>query len=254
MIGLEGRSGSFWRNLKQLRNAPFSWGWAGLILGIHGIIIALGGPHQQPAGAWFVALGLTRQGIWAGEIWRIFSYSLLHANGWHAVSNALFVLLVGSRVEHIAGRSVMMKAMIYGILGGGVGHLFLAPSGSAAPLLVGLSGGCVALLLLQTTLSPQSRMMPIPISGRSLGFGILAVELALALMDPALGVPVFSVMGRSLVEHGLGSCFKIGHACHFGGGVVGWLIGRWLLRSRVTLKNLRAVRKRREASGSGAAG
>jgi membrane associated rhomboid family serine protease len=236
------------RNLRQLKSAPISWATASLVLAIHGVVVAAGGPHQQPVGAWFVALGMTRPEVLGGEIWRIFSYGLLHANGWHVVTNALFVLFIGSRIEHIAGRSVMVKTVIYGILGGGVGHLILAPSGPAAPLLVGLSGGGVGLLLLLTTLSPQSRMLPFPISGRSLGLAILGMELTSALIDPALKLPFFSTLGQNLVNQGLGSFFQLGHACHFGGGMVGWLMGRWLLRPRVTLKSLRAVRKRREAS------
>ena len=92
--------------------------------------------------------------------------------------------------------------------------------------------------------------MPLPISGKSLGLGILAAELVLALMDPVSGVPGFSNLGKILVDHEMGSWFQIGHACHFGGGIAGWMLGRWLLRPRITLKRLRRDRERREASES----
>jgi membrane associated rhomboid family serine protease len=147
----------------------------------------------------------------------------------------------------MAGCKILMKAVFLGVLGGALGHLALAPGGEDAPLLVGLSGGCMGLLLLLTTLSPQSRMMPLPVSGKSLGLGILVAELILALADPALGVPVFSVLGQWLIAQEMGSWFQMSHACHFGGGMAGWILGRWLLRPRVSLKRLRRDRERREA-------
>ena len=236
------------QNLRLLKSAPLSWAWAAVILGVQGLVTVVGGADQEPAGSWFFTMGLSREGILEGEIWQIFTYGFLHGGWFHAGMNALFVLSIGSRIEHVAGRSILMKVMIFGIVGGGVSHLLLAAGGAGAPLLVGLSGGCIALLLLLTTLSPQSRMMPLPISARSLGLGVLAAELILALLDPALRIPGFASWGGKLVEHGLGSWFRLGHACHFGGGVAGWMLGRWLLRPRITLKRLRRKRERREAS------
>lgn len=238
------------RNLQQLRDSPASWAVAVLILAIHALVSGAGGLVRQPAWSWYEMLGLTRDGVLAGKVWKIFTYGFLHGSWWHVSLNALFVLLVGSRIEHMVGRAAMLKVTMLGIVGGGIGHLVLAAGGHTAPLLVGLSGGCVALLLLLTTLSPQSRMMPLPVSGRSLGLGILITELSLALINPELDLPGFSNLGKALVSHGMGSWFEMGHACHFGGGIAGWLYGRWLLRPRITLKRLRADRMRREANGS----
>jgi membrane associated rhomboid family serine protease len=50
-----------------------------------------------------------------------------------------------------------------------------------------------------------------------------------------------------MATHGMGTWFDLGHACHFGGGVAGWLYGRWLLRPRVSLERLRRDRERHEA-------
>lgn len=236
------------RNFAQLGNSPVSWACVALILGIEFLVFLVGGPDQQPAGSWYQALGLSREGIFSGKIWQFFSYGLLHGNGWHAGVNALFVLLIGSRIEHIAGHTVLLRAVIFGVLGGAIGHLVLAPGAVGAPLLVGFSGGCMGLLLLLTTLSPQSRMMPLPVSGKSLGLGILIAELILALADPAFGVPGFSIFGQWLVNHGAGNWFQMGHACHFGGGMAGWLYGRWYLRPRVSLDRLRRDRMRRGAN------
>ncbi len=250
MIGKGAPFSNAGRNLRQIGSAPASWSWIGVILGIQTLVTALGGQNKQPVWLWFVTLGLTHRGFLSGKLWQIFTYGFLHGGWWHAGLNALFILLVGSRIEHMAGRAVMVKATIAGVLGGGIGHLMLSPAGPNAPLLVGLSGGCMGLLLLLTTLSPQSRMMPLPVSGRSLGLGLLAAALILALMEPAMRVPAFSGIGKWLVAHRMGYWFQMGHACHFGGGVAGWLYGRWILRPRVTIESLQRDRERRESVGS----
>ncbi len=221
------------RNLRQIGSSPGSWAIALTILGIQMSVNAVGGADRQPARAWFETLALSRAEVFEGKIWQILSYGFLHGGWLHAILNALFVLLIGSRIEHMAGRSVVIATTLAGVLGGAAGHLLLADGGPGSPLLVGLSGGCMALLLLLTTLSPQSQMMPIPVSGKSLGIGILAASLIFSLIDP-----VIRFTGLS----------DIGHACHFGGGLAGWLCGRWLLRPRITQDRLRRDRERREAN------
>ncbi len=235
------------QNLSQLGHSPVTWAWVATILGIEALVAAVGGADRQPVWSWYEWLGLSREGILSGKIWQLFTYGFLHGNWWHACLNALFLLLIGSRIEHMAGRATLVKATVFGILGGGVAHVAMAPGASGSPLLVGMSGGCIGLLILLTTLSPQSRMMPLPVSGKSLGLGVLAAGLILALINPGLGIPGFSGLGKWIVAQGMGGWFDLGHACHFGGGIAGWLYGRWLLRPRVSLASLRRDRERREA-------
>lgn len=229
------------RNFSVILHAPASWAWVLAAIAVQLIVEVSGGTGAL--GWWFETFGLSRNGFLAGKIWQIFSYGMLHGGWWHVVLNALLVLLIGARIEHVAGSAVMVKCMVAGILAGGLSHLLLGTG-----LLVGLSGGCFALLLMLTTLSPQSRMFPLPLSGRNLGVGILLAALLLALINPAAGVPGFAALGRMLTDHGMGSWFEIGHACHLGGGVAGWLHGRWILRPRVTLARLRSDRAKRELS------
>lgn len=228
------------RTAESLHRAPASLAVCALILVIHLLAVTAGGTELP--GAWYETFGLSRAGFLSGQAWQLLSYGLLHGSWWHAGLNALFVLAVGSRIEAIIGSLAMVRVLLAGVLAGGTCHLLLGSG-----LLVGVSGGGVALLLLLTTLSPQSRMFPLPVSGKSLGLGIMAAELLLALGDPALGWPVVSAPGRWLAGHGLGGWPQVGHACHFGGGLAGWLYGRWLLRSRVTLDQLRRERARRQA-------
>ena len=233
------------RNFRQLGSSPASWTFAGLILAIQLLVSLVGGPNIQPAWSWFEGAGLSRSGFFSGQVWQLITYGFLHGGWWHAGLNAAFILLIGSRIEHMTGWRVMVLATLTGVMGGGIGHLVLASG-----LLVGISGGCMALLLLLICLSPQSRMMPLPVSGRSLGIGLMLAALILALVDPALGIPGFSMVGKMLADYGLAIWFKLGHACHFGGGLAGWALGLWILRPRITLERLRRDRERREASES----
>jgi membrane associated rhomboid family serine protease len=54
-------------------------------------------------------------------------------------------------------------------------------------------------------------------------------------------------LGEMLEGNGMASLFQIGHACHLGGGLAGWMLGRWILRPRITKKRLRRDRERQEA-------
>ena len=136
----------------------------------------------------------------------------------------------------------MTRVLLFGVLVGGVGHLCISDS-----LLVGISGGCFALLLLLFTLSPESRMFPLPVSARNLGWGIVITEVLLVLIHPSLNIPGFKSIGETLIAGGAGDLLKMSHACHIGGALAGWLCGRWLLRNRVSLEVLQRQRASRES-------
>lgn len=233
-----GQSGAG-RQPRAVLRAPATCCWVLVLTGIHLWLSVAAGPDGMRW--WYENLGLSREGTPAGMILRVFTYALLHGGWWHVALNVLFLWFVGSRIEHVAGARVMTRCVFLGIVAGGCGHLLLGSG-----LLVGVSGGCFALLLMHVTLSPDSRMMPLPVSGRSLGAGLLLAALLLALANPELGIPGIGAAGRALVDHGMGSWFEIGHACHLGGGLAGWLYGRWMLRPRVSLERLRRQRAKRE--------
>ena len=78
-----------------------------------------------------------------------------------------------------------------------------------------------------------------------LGLGLILGSAILAALHPGLGIPVLAQIG-GLVEARIGPITSIGHACHLGGGIAGWLAGRWVLRPRVTLAQLQRQRAARE--------
>ncbi len=248
MRSTDGPFANLARNLRQIVRSPACWAVVAVTGGIHLAIEWLGGPGQARVSAWFLEFGLSRGGILGGAIWSLLTYGLLHGSWWHWLTNAIFLLFIGSRIEFVAGRAVFWRALLFGVLGGALAHLLLVPENGSTQVLIGLSGGCMALLLVMTTLSPESRMMPLPVSARSLGLGIIFASLLLTLMNLTLSLEEFSDLGKSFTARGWGDLFKMGHACHLGGALAGWLYGRWLLRPRITLKRLHSARSRREAS------
>jgi membrane associated rhomboid family serine protease len=196
--------------------------------------------------AWYEWLGLSRSGMGESRYWQIFSHGLLHGSWRHLLVNAILVWLLGTRLELMMGWRVMLVVTASGIVTGGMMHLLLGHG-----LLVGISGGAMALLLCLASLSPDARVLPLGISARNLGRGVLIGELLLALVDPALGMPVFSPIGELLVDQGFASLFQLGHACHFGGGLAGICWARKFRGPRLTLKKLRLDRERRERAEGG---
>ena len=239
--------GSLAVNLRQVLYSPMCWGLVIFTGAIHFAIKWMGGPNRPITSEVYLKFGLSREGFLGGNIWSLASYGLLHGSWWHWAMNGLFALLVGSRLEHVSGAAVVGRTVLLGVIGGGISHLFLTPRNGGEVVLVGLSGGCLALLLLLTTLSPESKMMPLPVSGKSLGLGLIVASLLLTVANLALSLPEFSHWGKLLKDYGFGDILKMGHACHLGGALAGWFYGRWLLRPRVTLDRLRAERYQQEA-------
>lgn len=231
--------------VRSIVSARGTWTVAAILVLVQ-LAISLAGGHDRVPGL-YEALGVTRPAVLSGEVWRLITYGLLHGGWAHVMLNALCLLVLGARIEGILGRMAVWRTLVLGTITGGIFHVLAVPWEADTAILVGISGGCMALLLLLTTLSPESRMWPLPVSARSLGIGVMAAELLLALMDPRLGLPGFSNAGQMLVQSGLGGWFAVGHACHFGGGLAGFLIGRWLLRPRITADRLRRERAQREA-------
>ncbi|MFT4175095.1 MAG: rhomboid family intramembrane serine protease [Luteolibacter sp.] len=193
-----------------------------LLVALHGWIAWTGGV----AGNWplYSTFGLRLPAMPEGRIWQLVTYGFLHGSCSHVLLNAGVVLWIGPRLERMTGAWWMVATALAGIVAGGIFHLLLGVTQDA--LLVGFSGGCMALLLLLCTILPDSRVLFPGLSAGNLGRGILWAELILMLIDPAKNWPVLGEIGRRIEPWG-GAVFQMGHACHFGGALTGWAIGKW---------------------------
>ncbi len=106
--------------------------------------------------AWYEWLGLSREGMGGGHYWQIFTHGWLHGSWGHLAVNAVLIWLLGTRLELMMGWRVMFAVTASGIVTGGVMHLLMGHG-----LLVGISGGAMALLLCLASLSPDARVLPL---------------------------------------------------------------------------------------------
>jgi membrane associated rhomboid family serine protease len=233
-----------WR-LRELFNARLSWITVLVLLLIYFFTVKCG---ENNTVALYEKFGLTKEGLIQGRLWQLFSYAFLHGSWSHVISNSVLILMMGSRVEWILGSRVFLKIVTLGVISGGIFHLLL--NSRDVGVLVGFSAACMSLLTAFTTLSPDSKMMFLPVTGKNMGRGILISSILLALMNPSLRLPIFSTAGIWLSQIAGDNFFQIGHACHFGGGVAGYLVAKWVLRipeTSVTLKEKRSRNKKRSS-------
>ena len=229
-----------------------------VLLVVHAVVEIRGGATALGAGGFYESVGLSRPGALAGKGWQFLTYLFFHGSWEHVLLNCMVIYLIGGRVLHILGARAFTRIFLGGALGGGLLHVLLFPSyplgeGITPPHLplVGASGGMMALLMALVSLSPDSRMWPLMVSGRNLGRGLMLSSLVLFLLTPGLKIPVLEAAGQWLARNGeMGPLFRVSHICHFGGGLVGMLYAHRLLRKSVSLEDLRRDRKRREGVGA----
>jgi membrane associated rhomboid family serine protease len=249
-----GSGGRFSRGFRRLWDARATWQILRILLIVQAapVVWDLVSPpgHSQPdkISQAQILLGLAKPNFLSGDFWRPLTYALIHANWTHLILNGAVILLLGSRIEHIAGKRTIRLVALAAALAGG--FLFLALSRDIDPeqplRLVGSSAVCFAFLVMLTTLSPDSRFIPFFVSGRSLGIGMILANLILALLNPDLPTGPLARLGSDLSKNLSPDLFRISHACHLGGSLAGFIAGRCLLRPRVAIDSLRKAREKRE--------
>ena len=202
--------------------------------------------------------GLSRDGMLSGYVWQLVSHAFIHGNWIHLLGNLGLIYLAGGALQRILGGRWFIMVFAIGVLVGGVFHLLLHPGSIPAPQepggivasgpLVGASGGAVALLVALTALAPDARVWPFPVRGKNFALGVMLAALLLYLFTPTLGIPGFAEVGRIAVGTGLGDLFQMAHACHFGGGLAGFLVMRRFLKKPVTLAQLQKERAKKEGN------
>ncbi|MBI4230464.1 MAG: rhomboid family intramembrane serine protease [Planctomycetes bacterium] len=140
--------------------------------------------------------------VGAGEVWRLWSHSLLHANLLHLGLNGVSLLLVGGDVVLLYGTGAFLSLFAGSVLAGGAATCVFTEGlaiGSSAGVM-GLFGAVLAGLL------RLRRTLPIPAWRRAmkLALVILAVNLAVGLHP------------------------QVGQAAHVGGLCAGALLSLWI--------------------------
>ena len=176
-----------------------------------GITFAFGAPVDP--GDLYKALWLSREGIAAGEFWRLVTVTLLHAPDQiefflHLGFNMYALYLVGPVVEAIYGwRRMLLMYVMSAVTGSVASFVFSAPY----PFAVGASGAIFGLL---GVLLVASRVHHPMLARRQRG--ILAQVGTIVLLNLAIGF-------------GLGATTGIDNAAHVGGLVGGLWLGLLLL-------------------------
>lgn len=250
-----GNSGRMGRSLRQLRDARATWSLVRMLLLAQAIPVVWDRLHPG-AGKLFLAqrtLGLTEDRFLSGSFWQPLSYAFTHGNWPHLLANAACILLLGPKVGHIVAKRTFWQLALFSVIAGAACFMLLTPA--SPPLLddehrtlVGASAICFGFLVFLTTISPESRFLPIFVSGKSLGMGVILANLILALLNPDLPTGTLAGWGKWLEQNGLDGLFQVSHACHLGGSLAGFFYGKYLLRPRVTLDSLKRARNRREAA------
>lgn len=256
------KAGQIKRSFRQIANSRASW----LLLGI--LIIFQTTPiiwsliastdksvtlHQVQ-----ILFGLNKIEFFSGNFWQLVSHVIIHGNWFHLSLNGAAIILLGSKLEQFIAKRSYWLLSLYSSLAGGLLFLLLTPFGNPEPgepirqTLVGSSAICFAFLVLLTTLSPDSRFLPIFVNGKTVGIAIILAALIFALLNPELPTGPLARFGSYLTENGLPNLFKISHACHFGGALTGWLYGRYLLRPRISLASLKRLREKSERAAQAA--
>lgn len=199
-----------------------------LVVILTGLMELSGG--VEGAGTWFRVCGLHGESFVSSRGMVLLSYGFLHGGWLHAATNVVMTLVLGARAEWWWGARCMLTIFFGGIIAGGIVHLLL--SGDQQSLLVGCSGGVMALLLAVTTSDPDSRFSPLPLSGRNMGRGVLLSSLVLTVFHPAREQSWLAMPAQWLQSMAGESIFSWGHACHLGGALFGWIIVRHRLRLR----------------------
>jgi len=208
--------------------------------------------YDELVGRIYLGGGLSAEGMASGQIWQLFTHSLLHGPWSHLALNAFLFYYAAARLSHVLSSWRILGLFILCSLGSGLVHVgaqALFPALPQQPL-VGASGGIMGMLMAFFALSPDSRMMFLPVSARNLGKGVLISSSLLFLMTPGLNLPLLSNLGLWL-ESAMGPVlFQVAHLAHFAGGLLGWLMIPRFFPRLLTSEDLVRMRAEQEVTAT----
>lgn len=188
----------FERRMRRL--PPATLGIIGVLAAIFVVEVAAGALQSRGA---IVAMGaLVREGVAAGQYWRMLSATLLHGGPDHLIGNAIALLILGMLCEHAFGRGQFVVLYVLSGLAGSALSLVLSwgPSVGASGAIFGLQGAAIVLFR-----SQRERLL---LRDRRIGFVLLIwaiFTIVGGLTDPYIdnGAHIGGALGGALLARRL---------------------------------------------------
>jgi rhomboid protease GluP len=188
----------FERRMRRL--PPVTLGIIGVLVAIFVVEVAVGALQSRGA---IVAMGaLVREGVAAGQYWRVLSATLLHGGPDHLLGNAIALFILGMLCEHAFGRGQFVVLYVLSGVAGSVVSLVTSagPSVGASGAIFGLQGASIVLFR-----QHRDRLL---MRDRRIGFVLLIwaiYTIGTGLMDPFIdnGAHVGGALGGALIARRL---------------------------------------------------
>lgn len=184
--------------------------------------------HPLVGNALYLQYGLSRETLEAGRIYTLVTHMFLHGGLLHLGANMIALYSFGRVVENVVGVRRLLIVYLLGGIGGGLLQVILTPS----ILLVGASGGVIAVIVAFCWMnwSEPVRLLlvfviPLNLKGRSLAIGLLGGSLLFGLW-------------AEFAPASAGVIAIIGHWAHLGGGLVGLAFGAVWFRERMVTREM----------------
>jgi len=173
--------------------------------------------------------GLMWAGVTSGKVWQFFTHAWLHGGWGHLMANAFLFYYAAARLSHVLSNQRITVLFLLTSLAAGIAQVLsqaIFPTLQGG-ILVGASGGIMGMLLGFFAISPDSRMLFLPVSARNIAKGFLISSAFFSLINPALGLPLMSTVGIWLGGLLGEEVFLWAHLAHFVGGLLGWTCIGW---------------------------
>ena len=205
---------------------------------------------QESAGANFLGWAMLRES--APLVWQWLTYALLHNEFWHLLGNCLILWWTGAIVEREHGPRALLAVLASGTLFGALVWALTGLGGDRSGLLVGISAGVYALMLvaLLDKLDHQITLLL---------FFFLPATLKVRWL--LIAITLFTVLGWAFAElpgrhawpqwHAAWND-SIAHSAHLGGLVLGWLAYRRLNQTNLRVQDAQGYVKTSEPDDASA--
>jgi membrane associated rhomboid family serine protease len=217
-----------------------------------GVLVAffILGLIQESAGASFLGWAMLREG--SPMAWQWLTHGLLHDGFWHLLGNCLILWWTGAIVEREHGPRALLAILGTGTLFGALAWALTGLGGDRSGLLVGISAGVYALMLvaLLDKLDHQITLLL---------FFFLPVTLKVRWL--LIAITLFTALGWAFAElpgrhawpqwHAAWND-SIAHSAHLGGLVLGWLAYRQLNQTNLRVQDAQGYVKTSESDDASA--